>query len=98
MIPIQAYLVASHLDDLRREAEAARLARLAREAAFAGGDSFGGSRPPRRPDVRRSLARVAVQLSRLADGAAHRLDPRLDETFGIRREAGTSQATGMASQ
>ena len=98
MIPIQAYLVASHLDDLRREADATRLARLAREAALAGGDTFGGSRPPRRPDVRRTLARAAVQLSRLADGAAHRLDPCLDEAFGVRRDAGASQATGMASQ
>ncbi|HJW22765.1 MAG TPA: hypothetical protein VJ506_10080 [Candidatus Limnocylindrales bacterium] len=98
MIPIQAYLVASHLDDLRREAAAARLARLAREAAFAGGDSFGGSRRPRRPDVRRTLARAAVQLSRLADGAAHRLDPCLEEAFRVPGEARTSRATGVASQ
>jgi hypothetical protein len=89
MIPIQAYLVTTHLDDLRREAAASR---LARQAAFAEGDTFGGgsTRPPRRPDVRRTLARAAVRLSLLADGAARRLDPCLDEAFGSRRAAGVA--------
>ncbi len=81
MMPIQAYLVASHLDDLRREAAATR---LAREVALGEAGAFGdgSNRPPRRPDVRRALARVAIQLSLAADRAARRLDPCLHEAFG----------------
>jgi hypothetical protein len=83
MFPIQAYLVTAHLDDLRREAAASR---LARQAALAEGDTFGGgSMGPRRPDLRRALARAAIRLSVLADGAARRLDPCLEDAFGIRR-------------
>jgi hypothetical protein len=88
MFPIQAYLAASHIDDLRREAAAAR---LAREVALGQGDTFGGSsRPPLRPDVRRVLALAAARLSLLADGAARRLDPCLEEGFGLRHTAGVT--------
>lgn len=98
MMPIQAYLVATHLEDLRREATAAR---LARQASVAGGDTFGDDVPPprRRPDVRRSLALVAVRLSVLADGAARRLDPCLEEAFGTRSASGLSRrTTGVAGR
>ena len=90
MLPIQALLAAEHLADLRREAAAAR---LARQAAFAEGDLFGGpaAQPPRQPDIRRILARAAVRLGDLADDAARRLDPCLDEAFHPRR---TSRAPG----
>lgn len=89
MMPIQALLVAEHLADLRREALATR---LARQAAFAEGDLFGGgpAKPPRRPDVRRVLARAAVRLGDLADDAARRLDPCLDEAFAPRRASGAA--------
>jgi hypothetical protein len=77
MMPIQAYLISAHLDDLRREAAAAR---RAREAAEEANDTLGGGsmQPPRVPDVRRSLARAALRLSVLSDGAARRLDPCLE--------------------
>ena len=92
MIPIQAYLATSHIEDLRREADAARLARLLTSGEA---DLFdGGPTPPRRgPDLRRSLALAALQLSRLADGAAQRLDPCLkpNDAFGRR-------ATGIAGR
>jgi hypothetical protein len=90
MMPIQAYLVATHLDDLRREAAAAR---LARQVALGADDTFGGDspRPSEGSDVRRTLARAAVRLSLLADDAARRLDPRLDEAFRPRR---ATEATG----
>jgi hypothetical protein len=91
MYPIQAYLITAHLDDLRREAAAAR---LAREVALAGADSFGGGsiRPPRRPDLRRTLARAAVRLSLVADGAARRLDPGAEprEAFGVHQASGVA--------
>jgi len=90
MFPFQAYLVATHLDDLQREAAAAR---RARQAAFdpddtLGDDNAAGGRSPgsgRRTDLRRALARTAARLSVLADGAARRLDPGLDEAFGGHR-------------
>ena len=89
MMPIQAYLVAAHPDDLRREAAESR---LARQAALAAGDTFGGGsgEPPRLPDVRRVLARAAVRVSHVADDAARRLDPCLDEL----RPRRASGATG----
>ncbi len=98
MMPIQAYLITTHLEDLRREAAADRLAR-----EFARGEDgpFGGGpiRPPRRPDVRRALARAAIQLSHAADGAARRLDPCLEEAFGRRPATGlTGRTTGAAGR
>lgn len=97
MMPIQAYLVATHLDDLRREAAADRLARdVARGEADAFGD--GSSRPPRRPDVRRALARAAVQLSLAADGVARRLDPCIEDAIGAARRGQPGRATASAGR
>ena len=98
MMPIQAYLVATHLDDLRREAAADR---LAREVARGDDGPFAGRsvRPPRRPDVRRALARAAVRLSLAAAGAPRRLDPCHDEASGSRPATGLSgRTTGVAGR
>jgi hypothetical protein len=86
MMPLQTLLVAYHLADLRAEAA---LDRRAREMELVN-MARSGEPARRRLDVRRVLARGAVVLSGLADGAAHRLDPCLDHALGAHPAAGAA--------
>lgn len=75
MLPIRAFLAYEHIEQLRRDAAEARLATTAR---------------PHRPEtparVRPALARIIGRMAVVADVAAHRLDPCLDEPL-VRRSA-----------
>lgn len=73
MIPIQAMLATTYLDDLRRAAAAERRAHPAEVDIHLTPRGPSSSRDPRI-----ALARVASGLSRAAAGAARRLDPTTD--------------------
>jgi hypothetical protein len=70
MHSFSAYIATEHLFDLLREAEAERLARVARAAQLS---SAGG--PAGRAGVGRWLGRSALRLSNALDAFAARVDP-----------------------
>jgi hypothetical protein len=70
MHSLSAYIATEHLFDLLREAEAERLARVARAARLST-----PSEPVRGGGVGRWLGRSAVRLSNALDAFAARVDP-----------------------
>ena len=80
MFPIQAILVTTHIEDLRRAAAAERRAHPVEVDVHLTPRGPSGSRDPRI-----ALARLASGLSRAAAGAARRLDPTTDARVRTQR-------------